>query len=226
MGKKRYGVLYNRLFSSNLVKNCAYGTKDQHVISSVNKVNELKEVMAEYYPTRRDTEHSLDLPITDPIECSLKERCSFEDSLRNYYKAKAAEQQKLHGALETMQRNRPLSVDTKVRLIAKDYKQRKHIRFSAKKFHSYRVTVERLLREKQSRNYNQAIAYLNCLENLKEDKDEPTAEELIFLEIWRQVVQGGWIMDKPAFNMMLQNVPVNRSAVFEENIGTLRGSLE
>ena len=154
--------------------------------------------------------------VGNSLSLSSEAEGGLEESLRNFYRSKAAENRKLSDILDKITIDRPYSIKDKVSLIQEDKEKYKNKHHSIEKFNEFRETVELKKRERQYRSFQQAIVYLEILDEFKRKRHEPSDSELLLLELWRRMAEGGWVISKEELNEMstiLSEEEINSKAV-------------
>ena len=157
--------------------------------SENKKQNDLRILMNQYYAmpiiysSPNSTFHSTSNSANKSISLSSEAEGGLEESLRNFYRSKAVENKKLSDILDKITVDRPYSIKEKLELIQKDKQKYKNKHHSIEKFNEFRETVEHKKREKQFKNFQQAIVYLEILDEFKRRRYEPIDSELLLLEL-------------------------------------------
>lgn len=177
--------------------------KVEHHAVEKKKNNDLRVIIKQYYETpviypishikTRSTHNS---PKYNNNSLSSEAEGNLEESLRDFYKSKATENKKLLDILEKIQVDRPHSIKDKISLIQDDKEKYKNKHHSIEKFNDFRETVEQRKRARQFANFQQAISYLEVLDEFKRKRHEPLDSELLVLELWKRMVEGGWVVSK------------------------------
>lgn len=168
--------------------------------SKLSKKDEIKSLMNQYYKMpcyystpRSAKEKRLATPNKQGISTVDAEE-SLGETLRNFYKSKAVENKKLEDILEKISNERPYCIKKKFELIQKDKEKFKNKLYSIEKFNDFRGQVEARKREKQYKNYEQGLFYLEILEEYKRKKYDPSECELLILELWKRTVESGLVI--------------------------------
>ncbi|CAG9334084.1 unnamed protein product [Blepharisma stoltei] len=169
----------------------------------MNKTQDLKIMMNKYYPASQRTPMPTSRPRTK-FSLSSDVEYSLEESLRSFYTSKAAENKKLCDILMKMDADRPISIKKKIALIQDDKEGYRNQLHSIGKFNGFRGIVEFQKRENQYKNHKQGLIYLKILEDFKSKRHEPAIEELVLLELWKQMVEGGWPIGSYEFSKLLE----------------------
>lgn len=181
-------------------KRPVFGTKMRVLGNDNKKVQDMRKTLNQYYEMPIIyTRHPEKLPnIQSPRSVSMnissEAEESLEESLRNFYRSKALENKKLSDILDRLKKDRPYSIREKLSLIQEDHEKYKNKNHSIGKFNEFREKVEQRKRAKQLLNFTQGLLYLEILDEFKVKKHEPSDPELIILEVWRRVVESGWLI--------------------------------
>jgi hypothetical protein len=157
------------------------------------KLNQYYEMPLVYVKNKR-TASAGQSPLFAGLSSEAEE--NLEESLRDFYRSKALENKKLGDILDKIVKDRPLSIKEKVVLIQDDREKYKNKNHSIEKFNDFRERVEKKKRLRQFRNFNQGIAYFEVLEDFKKKKHEPSEPELLILELWRRIIESGWVIGR------------------------------
>jgi hypothetical protein len=174
-------------------QNNSIDNKKQRDLRSL--INQYYE-MPKYYSSPGDTSQSIHLSPLGNLSLSSEAEGGLEESLRNFYRSKAIENKKLSDILDKILVDRPYSIKEKLFLIQDDKQKYKNKHHSIEKFNEFRETIEHKKREKQYKSFQQAIAYLEILDEFKRKKHEPCDSELLLLELWKRMIEGGWVVTK------------------------------
>ena len=176
--------------------------KIEHHAIEKKKNNDLRSIIKQYYETpayyaskARYSQSVRVSPASTNGSLSSEAEGNLEESLRNFYKSKAVENRKLSDILDKILVDRPLSIKEKISLIQDDKEKYKNKHHSIEKFNEFRETIEQKKRERQYKCFQQAIVYLEILDEFKRRRHEPSDSELLLLELWRRMVEGGWVIN-------------------------------
>ena len=174
--------------------------------TKTDKKTDLRSIMNQYYkmPTYYSSPQSNKgstpkSPNRRHISLTSEAEEMLDESIRCFYKSKAVENKKLTDILEKLAFDRPYSLNKKFQLIQKDKEKYKNKHHSIEKFNNFREKIEKEKREQQYRTYEQALVYLEILDEFKRKKYEPSETELLILELWKRMVESGWVVTQKDF---------------------------
>jgi hypothetical protein len=175
------------------------GQKVENVEVNLKKTHDLKKELNQYFEipsvyTSKKIKPLINTPHSNSTSLSIEAEEGLEESLRDFYRIKALENKKLSDILEKLSKDRPNSIREKVSLIQEDKERYKNKNHSIEKFNEFREKVEEKKRSRQHLNLTQALAYLEVLESFKKQKHEPSEAELLILELWRRIMESGWVI--------------------------------
>lgn len=190
--KKRKFKGKKQIFSHKLDSSANENKKVQEMRKTLNQYYEMPIV----YNNKPEKFPVITNPRSVPVSMTIEAEENLEESLRNFYRSKALENKKLSDILERLKRDRPYSIKEKVSLIQDDNEKYKNKNHSIGKFNEFREKVEKKKRMKQFLNFTQGLVYFEILDEFKRKKYEPSEPELVILEVWRRVVESGWLIRK------------------------------
>lgn len=177
--------------------------KPDFSLTETRKNEELRKVMNQYYAmptfyaTQKKTSSSVNVsPASKSLSLSAEAEGGLEESLRDFYRSKAVENRKLTDILDKISKDRPYSIKEKIALIQDDKEKYKNKHHSIEKFNDFRETIEHKKRKRQHRNFSQALGYFEILDDFKRRRYEPSNPELLLLELWRRIIETGWVLTK------------------------------
>jgi hypothetical protein len=208
LNKKPFGLFSKRLEAKDLLS------------SRKNKKNELRTMMNQYYtmPNHYQSPESHTKTKKNPTRSTTSNgtiESSLGESIRSLYRSKAIENKKLTDILTKISLDRPYSIQQKLELIQKDKEKYKNKHHSIEKFNSFRNIIEQKKRDKQYKNYEQGLAYLETLHNYKFHKHEPSNCELLVLELWRKMVEAGTVITRQEFNNIVSIITPEEAGIKE-----------
>lgn len=176
----------------------------------IKKNQELRKILNQYYKMpavyvkdKCRFSSAGQSPLYGSLGLSSEAEENLEESLRDFYRSKAMENKKLGDILEKISKDRPLSIREKVLLIQEDREKYKNKNHSIEKFNDFRGKVELKKRSRQFKNFSQGVAYFEVLDEFKRKKHEPSDPELLLLELWRRIIESGWVIGKAEFEEMI-----------------------
>ena len=168
--------------------------------SVTEKTAELKKTIEKYYPVEEV------IPPQSQVESNQEN--SLENSYLSFYKSKEQESKKLSTILEKLGKERPLNLRNKLKLINQDKGSFKNRDCSLLKFNNFRQTLEQKNRNRQYYNHKQAVVYLQTLDEMRITKHSPIEEELLVLELWKQMLEEGWVISPREFRYIVETLSV------------------
>jgi hypothetical protein len=111
---------------------------------------------------------------------------------------------KISGMLKRLDYERFYTFKEKISLIQSDNQKFKDLSHSIERLRAFREIIEGNRQKRRAENFKQIEIYSEMLEYLKNRRKEPTPNQMLFLEIIKNVIEEGWVIDFNIFSEIIQ----------------------
>jgi hypothetical protein len=125
---------------------------------------------------------------------------------RRFREVRNKQEVKLINILEKLDQERPLTIKEKYELISKDTEKYRDPAHSIKMFDHYKRKIEVNRLKRLDINKEQAKLYSELLNVIKDQAKEPTELQLNLLVILKVLIEGGWVIGKREFNIIVDGL--------------------
>lgn len=201
-----------RAKSSMMVKKLGQGSTSPQIKDRLPLVSPLSNI------------HSLNNSLrTTPRPELVVQRC-----MDHFSMAKNSQDRKLGEILQRLTLERPFVVKEKISLIQHDKEKFKDFSRSIEKFNQYRDIIEEKRVYRRKENNKQTELYSHMLEYMKNRKKEPTENQLLLLDIIKNVIEEGWVIDSKIFFAILNSFSIEdmQEPELKGLVGAMRKSLK
>jgi hypothetical protein len=166
--------------------------------------------------------------LNNSLRSSPRPEVVVQRCMNHFSMAKNSQDRKLGEILQRLTLERPFVVKEKISLIQHDTEKFKDFSRSIEKFNQYRDIIEEKRVYRRKENNKQTELYSHMLEYMKNRKKEPTENQLLLLDIIKNVIEEGWVIDSKIFLAILNSFPIEdmQEPELKGLIGTMRKSLK
>lgn len=146
--------------------------------------------------------------LNNSLRSSPRPEIVVQRCMDHFSMAKNSQDRKLGEILQRLTLERPFVVKEKISLIQHDTEKFKDFSRSIEKFNQYRDIIEEKRVYRRKENNKQTELYSHMLEYMKNRKKEPTENQLLLLEIIKNVIEEGWVIDSKIFFAILNSFSI------------------
>lgn len=111
---------------------------------------------------------------------------------------------KISGMLKRLDYERFYTFKEKISLIQSDNQKFKDLSHSIERLRAFREIIESNRQKRRAENFKQVEIYNEMLEYLKNRRKEPTQNQILLLEIIKNVIEEGWVIDFNIFSEIIK----------------------
>lgn len=136
-------------------------------------------------------------------EIRLKPEQILQTCADSFTTVRNSQDAKIGGMLKRLDFERFYTIKEKISLLHHDNDKFKDISHSIEKLRDFREIIEGNRQKRRAENFKQVEIYTEMLEYLKNRRKEPSQNQMLLLEIVKNVIEEGWIIDFNIFSDIL-----------------------